>query len=528
MNKINVKIDIDNIVFSISKSNENEKNLNYTNVINPKKIKFSEDYILNNLNATAIFFKEVLKREKINKVLIKNMEIAETVLKLIKYIPSLKKVYFLENKKLSYTISNLLLENRNISYINCYTMPEYVFNKFDKKMIDLRYDYFFVSHFMDVNKLDTYSKIFYKKTIIIDRKLDEYDKEDMIEFFKINKNLKKVEILEYEENDINTILDIIKEYGNKQISILIKQTEKNTDLLFKNVKKFEQLEKKYNVKINIKYSNEYKNENFVKQINISLIRFIILLIIIICIISILIFNFVKKKDSDKIENIHSNIEQIIEEEKEEIINEPNDDNNVETKEEQKISAYFTNYTRVLSELVKINKDTVGWITVKNTNVNYPVVQSKDNEYYLNHDFNLEINLAGWIYVDYRNNIKDLNQNTIIYGHNVKNTNFLFSTLTKTLEESWYKNKDNRIITFNTLYENNSYEIFSIYTIPETNEYLITDFSSPTSFIKYIQKAKDRSIYNFGIEVKETDKIITLSTCYGGTSDYRIVIHAKKI
>ena len=72
-----------------------------------------------------------------------------------------------------------------------------------------------------------------------------------------------------------------------------------------------------------------------------------------------------------------------------------------------------------------------------------------------------------------------------------------------------------------------WQIFSIYLIPVTNDYLITNFNSPQSFLKFVQKIKDRSIKDFGVEVKGNDKIITLSTCYNDSSK-RVVIHAKKI
>ena len=146
---------------------------------------------------------------------------------------------------------------------------------------------------------------------------------------------------------------------------------------------------------------------------------------------------------------------------------------------------------------------------------------------MNHSFDKSQNSFGWIYADYRSNFDTLNQNTIIYGHNVLGTNLLFSSLTNTINSSWYDNQNNLIITFNTEKENMKWQIFSIYLIPVTNDYLITNFNSQESFLKFVQKLKDRSIKDFSVEVKQNDKIITLSTCYKDSSS-RVVIHAKKI
>lgn len=522
MNKIEIKINLDNIIFDISDELD-DSNLNYTNVINTEKLKFAEDYIVKNIKSVAGFITRVLDNTNVNNAIIKNIDIAETILILIKNLKTIKKINFTENKKLSYTLSNLLLENKNIDYINCYTMPEYVFKKFKNVKIDLRYDYFFVSDFMERNDLDTYSKIYYKKVIKIDKPLEHYDLLDLDEFFKMNSSLKKIELINYTKDNLDNIISLLDKYKKDKILIMVYQTEENTNMLFNNINEFKKLEKKYNIDIKIKYSSEYKRKNIIKQINLNLFKFIIIFIIIMCLSVIVIYNIVGKNDNKKIKKISSSIKEVIEDE--DVNKQQLEENNLEPV---KPSAYFTNYSEAFNELLKINKDTVGWIKIKNTKVNYPVVQASNNDYYLNHDYNLETNLAGWIYVDYRNNIESLSKNTIIYGHNVAQDELMFGSLDRMLEQSWYSNKDNRIITFNTIYGNHSFRIFSIYTIKETNDYLITDFKSDQSFINYVQKAKDLSIYNFNVDVKSNDKLLTLSTCYGSSSEYRIVVHAKEI
>ena len=95
-----------------------------------------------------------------------------------------------------------------------------------------------------------------------------------------------------------------------------------------------------------------------------------------------------------------------------------------------------------SEYVEQNPETVGWITIPGTQINFPVVQSVDNEYYLSHTFDHKSDKRGAIYMDYRNNAVDLDANTIIYGHNMKNGT-MFSSLKNVLNSEWKENEKNR-------------------------------------------------------------------------------------
>lgn len=179
------------------------------------------------------------------------------------------------------------------------------------------------------------------------------------------------------------------------------------------------------------------------------------------------------------------------------------------------------------ELLQKNKETVGWIKVNNTNVNYSVVQHNDNEYYLKHDFNKNYNINGWIYGDYRADFQYFGTNTIIYAHNMTNRT-MFGSLVWCLKDSWYKNEENHYIKLSTPYSNTVWEIFSIYTIVPEVYYLKTYFASDEEHQEFLNKLKKRSIYNFNKDNLTTDdKILTLSTCTDdGTK--RIVIHAKMI
>lgn len=205
------------------------------------------------------------------------------------------------------------------------------------------------------------------------------------------------------------------------------------------------------------------------------------------------------------------------------------DNNIDIKEDEINSDINDNETIEtidldLNNLKNINSDTVAYLKVESTNINYPVVKSNDNEYYLNHSFNKNKNQEGWIFLDYRNNINNLDNNTIIYGHN-RLTGTMFGTLKNLLNKS-YQESTNHYIYFNT--ENNNYvfEVFSTYITSNESYYLKTTFKDDNEYLKFLNTLKSRSTYNFNIELNSDDKIITLSTCSG--SNDRMVVHGKLI
>ena len=180
------------------------------------------------------------------------------------------------------------------------------------------------------------------------------------------------------------------------------------------------------------------------------------------------------------------------------------------------------------DLLAKNNETVAWIKVNNTNVNYSVVKHTDNEYYLKHDFNKNSNYIGWVYGDYRDDFQYFGTNTIIYAHNMTNKT-MFGSLTWCLKDSWYTNEENHYIKLSTPYSNTVWRIFSIYTIKPEVYYLKTYFKDEVEHQEFLDTLKKRSIYDFKLDEDLTtdDKILTLSTCTDeGTK--RIVIHAKMI
>ena len=171
-----------------------------------------------------------------------------------------------------------------------------------------------------------------------------------------------------------------------------------------------------------------------------------------------------------------------------------------------------------------NSDAIAYIKVNNTNINYVAVKGTDNSYYLNHNFEKKHNVAGWIFIDYHNNVDGLDKNLIIYGHNTKDGS-MFGTLKKILTKDWYTNEDNRKVVLVTEAGTYYYEVFSVYSVVAEDYYINTVFSSDDEFEKFVTTLKGRSIYNYGTEVSGKDKILTLSSCTGGGKK-RIVLHAK--
>ena len=179
-----------------------------------------------------------------------------------------------------------------------------------------------------------------------------------------------------------------------------------------------------------------------------------------------------------------------------------------------------------NELLKKNQDTVGWIEVKGTNINYPIVQTTDNSYYLTHAFDKTNNEAGWVFMDYRNDPINFNQNTIVYAHS-RLTGTMFGSLKNILNSSWYTNKDNYIIRLSTPTENTMWQVFSVYTIPKESYYITPSFNSSESYGEFLNTMKSRSEVEFSAEVNTNDKVLTLSTCKDNFGN-RVVMHAKLI
>lgn len=213
--------------------------------------------------------------------------------------------------------------------------------------------------------------------------------------------------------------------------------------------------------------------------------------------------------------------------------EVDDDENTEIipqKNEKKNSLYWKYLKTKLidvdfTKLKQQNKDTKGWLQVGGTNINYPFVQTSNNDYYLKHSFDKKYNSAGWVFADFRNKLDGTDRNMILYAHG-RNDGTMFGTLKNALTNGWLNNTDNFIVRTSSDHENALWQVFSVYHIPATSDYIQTSFMSDADFDKFVQKLIKRSAYNFNTTVNGTDRILTLSTCYAAKD--RMVLHAKLI
>lgn len=192
--------------------------------------------------------------------------------------------------------------------------------------------------------------------------------------------------------------------------------------------------------------------------------------------------------------------------------------NEDTNEEKKYKINF-------EELKQKNSDTVAWLKVENTNIEFPIVQANNNSYYLTHNFNKKYNVAGWIFADYKNKLDGTDRNIVVYGHNMRD-NSMFGSLKDVTTEEWYNNEENKYITFVTENDYQTYQVFSVYQIKTEDYYIKTEFKS-NEFPEFIDTITKRSKKDFGINVSKEDTILTLSTC-ANNNKYRVVLHSVRV
>lgn len=178
-----------------------------------------------------------------------------------------------------------------------------------------------------------------------------------------------------------------------------------------------------------------------------------------------------------------------------------------------------------SELKKSNSDVVVWISVDGTNINYPIVQTSNNDYYLDHSFDKSYKKSGWTYMDYRNDSDMSDYNTIFYGHNLLNKT-AFGSLSNIFEGDWVNTSNHTIIV---LTENMQYvyKVFSAYYIDPEVYYLQNIFYSDSEYQSFLNTISLRNTINIDNSISINDKIITLSTCTEDNKG-RKVVHAKLI
>lgn len=179
-----------------------------------------------------------------------------------------------------------------------------------------------------------------------------------------------------------------------------------------------------------------------------------------------------------------------------------------------------------------NKKLIGWLKIDDTNIDYPVMQTSDNTYYLDHNYNQEYDKNGSIFLDYNCSVYPRSTNMIVYGHHMKSGN-MFGNLQKYAKESY--GKKHSVITFDTIYEKAQYQVMYVFRSQVYNEddivfkyYQFIEANSETEFNSYMQEMSELSLYDTGVTAEFGDSLLTLSTCDSSQTDGRFVVVAKRI
>lgn len=240
---------------------------------------------------------------------------------------------------------------------------------------------------------------------------------------------------------------------------------------------------------------------------LSLFIFILIFIYSSTIIVIYIYNiYQSNKSYNKLNNIY-NIEQKIDVEAK----------NTDLRKEQ------------FNKLKKINEDIIGWIYIPNTQINYPVVKTVNNEFYLNHDAEKNKSKSGAIFMDYRNsldeNLNMTDKNIVLYGHNMK-YGTMFADLKKFENSEFFK--QNRYVYMDYRGERKSYEVISIFVTGIESNYKKVNFNTNEEFLEFLSYIKDKSLFSNNIKINDEDKILTLITCSYEFDNARLILVAKLI
>ena len=179
-----------------------------------------------------------------------------------------------------------------------------------------------------------------------------------------------------------------------------------------------------------------------------------------------------------------------------------------------------------------NKKLIGWLKIADTNIDYPVMQTSNNEYYLDHNYDQEYDKNGSLFLDKDCNAAFPNTNMIIYGHHMKSGK-MFGNLNYYAKESYYK--EHPRIQFDTIYEEGIYDVMYVFRSRIYNEdevvfkyYQFFDVNSADEFYSAMDEMARMSLYDTGVTAEYGDKLVTLSTCDNSEEDGRFVVVAKKV
>lgn len=269
--------------------------------------------------------------------------------------------------------------------------------------------------------------------------------------------------------------------------------------------------------------NEGKNNI---QHNNQTIKTIITIMLTIILFICIVYIITQLNKSNKNEEMYRKLNQTTSIEKEKT----NDDNTLE-EEQQEEKNENVEKTKALQ---KENPDVKGWIQIENTNINYPMLQTTNNDYYMTHDYKKEKNDYGSIVINTNSNINGENANVILYGHKMMRDDQMFSDLHKYQNKQFYE--EHPIVKIATDEGEEQYEIIYVFKSrifyqDETNVfryYRYFSFENESQFNEYIENCKKLQLYDIGKTAQYGEKLLTMITCEYSQENGRMVVVAKRI
>jgi len=522
MKKISVVIKNNSLYFKYKTKKMDEPNLLNTNVISNNELVFSDEYILENQKIVSLFIADLAKEHEIKNIVVSNNELAVLIFDVLKKLDNVECFKIEEDDNLTYAVCECLINSKSIKKLECFSIAQFMLEMLDKNgiKVDSRNEVLFTSKFMAENDLTSFSKMYYKTSIHIDAVVTEEDITDFKNFLNVNRYLKVIHFDKASMKNIKLVVDALIAANEKNIDIVIHEDIEDLDEIDELRTYHKMIKEKYKknkIKIQLAYSEDYINKNYASQVTFTTLKICAVLILAIVAVALGFVVYSDYRSAKKDAKLQESIKALLEE--------PVEDNgsssNVPAEEDENGKKIINSY----GKLLEVNSDTVGWLKVKGTKIDYPVVKTTDDFYYLNRNFYKDKDYSGWVFMDYRNNIDELDDNTIIFAHNRYTSGVMFGTLENVSKPNFYNKESNLIISFNTLYKEYKWKIFSFYGIDVTNDYLITVFLDDEVKEKeqFFNMLKERSEYDFKTKVTKDDKILTLSTCLD--NNRRFVVHA---
>lgn len=224
---------------------------------------------------------------------------------------------------------------------------------------------------------------------------------------------------------------------------------------------------------------------------------------------------VKLIDYNKSSNLYEDIQNIA-----------NTNNTEDSENEEIVMNEYEKQINTYNSLKEMNNEYQFWITIPNTNIDYPVVQTDDNQFYLKKDFNKKKSSAGTVFMDTLNNFMT-DKNVVLYGHNMRNKT-MFNNLIKFKDKNFFE-QNNKIVIKNTSNgKEYIYEVFSAYHSDNNFNYNTVVFNENYTYEQYLNDIKKKSLFKKNIDVTTKDRILTLSTCSYEFKGAKTTVHAKLI